>query len=208
MNNKIISVNKIKGKPRYRIVLETGDSFELSTDLILENKIIPNLELDESEIEKLTQKQNIIDAKQTAFNFVSFKPRTTRQVEQKLREKGFSEVSRRSTIEFLVEFGLLNDEEYAMNFIAAYLINKPSGKQKISFELQKKGIDKELINSVLKKSFPDDAVTLAVKSGEKKLRMLTNKDGVKKRNSLITFLQGRGFDWDTIKEALRVLIPE
>ena len=71
---------------------------------------------------RLTKKeQKIYLVKQTAFNFVSYKPRTEKQIRQKLRDKGYEKEEADLAIEFLIKFDFVDDAKYAKQFIADFL---------------------------------------------------------------------------------------
>ena len=54
----------------------------------------------------------------------------------------------------------------------------------------------------------EDAYSLAAKSAEKKMRMISNKALEKQRGSLVSHLQRQGFDWDIIKKVLEEIFEE
>ena len=113
----IQSVKIIKGSSRCRVTLGTGDFFECSSDLVLKFKLGIGEKIDDEKIKIIKKEQNVIEAKQTAYNFASYKPRTTYQIKTNLKERGFSDDEIEPAISFLESFGLLNDMEYAQKFI-------------------------------------------------------------------------------------------
>jgi len=206
---QIISIRKVRKKPRCKLTLDTGDFFNFSIDLVVKHKLRKNQTLSQKELDSIVAEQKIIDCKQTAYYYASYKPRTEKQVREKLKEKGFDKNSIQIAIDFLIEFDLLDDRKFAVNYIRNTLQRKPVGKFKIILNLQKKGIDKDIILGTVEQFYPhQNTLALAERAAEKKMRLLKNKDISKQKNSLISFLKGQGFDWDTIKQLIEKLFAD
>ena len=182
------------------MILDTGDFFDISTDLVLKYGLAKNVNLEDERKKEIDKEQRIIDAKQTAYNYASYKPRTITQIKEKLKLKEFSQSETELALKFLKDFNLIDDEKFAKDFINSFLKKKPSGKQRLSQELYQKGVPKDIIESSIEKHFPEeDKYELAIKACEKKLRTISNKTSDKQKTSLISYLQRQGFDWQVIK---------
>jgi regulatory protein len=205
---KVIRVRKLKKKTRCLIELDSGVSFFLSLDLVLEFRISKDVVLSQIEIDALTSKQQIVDAKQSAYNYVAYKPRTEKQVRTRLREKGFDSRMVDLAVSFLYEFNYLDDETYAKNFVKAYMKSKPAGKHKLKFELLNKGIKKPLAEKTIQELYPDDDLPLVIQAAEKKIKKMKLQNYEKNKKSLIAFLQGKGFTWSSIKQAIEITFPQ
>lgn len=199
----ITSIVQKKKSSKCKIYFIDESSFECSLDLVVKYALGKNKVIDDKLEKKILSEQRVFDIKQTALNYASYKKRTNFQVKNKLREKGFNSSEIKIAIEFLKEFNLIDDEIYAKNFINDYLQRKPCGKNKLSQELYKRGIPKDLIEKSIEKYFPDDMTySLANKAAEKKLGAISYKSIEKQKMSLISFLQRQGFHWDIIKKIL------
>jgi len=200
----IQSVKIIKGSSRCRVTLDTGDFFECSSDLVLKFKLGSGGIIDDVNINVIKKEQNVIEAKQTAYNFASYKPRTVFQLKTNLKDKGFADDEIEPAISFLENFGLLNDLEFALKFIKDLMNFKPAGKPKILFELTKRGISKNIAEDVIDSYFKeDDRLESAEKALAKKLRTLAYKPTEKQKNAAISYLQRQGFDWDVINALIK-----
>ncbi|OGU16634.1 MAG: hypothetical protein A2X61_01095 [Ignavibacteria bacterium GWB2_35_12] len=201
---RIISVKSKKNGQSCIICLNDGELFECSYDLVLKYKLGSGSNIPPDLLQELKKEQRIYVAKQSAYNYVSYKPRTEKQIRQKLRDKMFEKDEADLALEFLMKFDLVDDAKYAKQFITDYLKRKSSGKSKLMSELIIKGIDKSIAQQALEEYYPHtETLELALKATKKKLRLIRHKPKEKQKESLIRFLQSAGFDWDIIRKVLK-----
>ena len=84
-------------------------------------------------------------ARRKALRLLEHMDRTERGLTDRLRQAGFSEKAAEDAVSYVREFGYINDERYAFNYIM-YRIHDKS-RQKIFQELQQKGVDRQTIQS-------------------------------------------------------------
>ena len=105
----------------------------------------------------------------------------------------------------------LNDLEFALWFIRSRTTFKPKGKRLISLELQQKGISKELIEQAFiaydaeqieHQEEERDEVALARQLLEKKRKKYEGMDRQERFHKAGSMLARRGFDLETIKQAI------
>lgn len=179
---------------------------ELSNDLIYKYQIHKGTIIDEELENKILSEQKIIDVKQSAYIFAAYKPRTKKQVIDKLKLKKFNHLEISIAVDFLNDFKLLNDEKYANTFAKEYIIRKPCSSKKIIQELLQRGIEKDIAVQAASTAIqPKDEFDLAVKAGEKKLRAIKHKPIEKQLQSIKSYLQRNGFNWDITKKAISVI---
>lgn len=82
-------------------------------------------------------------ARRKALRLLEHMDRTERGLTDRLRQAGFSEEAAEDAVSYVREFGYINDERYAFNYIM-YRIHDKS-RQKIFQELSGKGIDRQTI---------------------------------------------------------------
>jgi len=179
-----------------RLALRTGD--EIGVDVV----------------KALEQTEEILSAKNAALRFLSIRPRTIREVRDKLREKEFADGEISRAIQDLVDTGLLNDTEFARMYLRDALTIRPAGKMLLRRKLLLLGVDKTTVDECLEEAFRDvDQVQEIRKIGEQFLRRsrATKKsaeDPLKLRNRLTGFLLRRGYAWDAIEPALKTLLKK
>lgn len=200
-------IERLLKKSNSKCLVEISDDYAvvISTDLVLEYKLHKGMQIDEDTLGSILERQNNIDAKQTAYNYIAYKPRTESQVRTKLKEKSFPKEAIDKSIEFLYEFKYLDDEKYALDFVRNYLNLKGAGKIKLAVELKKRGISQELINNAIQTHFPEDAAVLAMDTANAYLKKISYKTMDKQKNSLRNFLLRQGFEYNTINTTMNEL---
>ncbi len=193
-----------KKKSDYCVIkLDNSIEILIHNDIIYKHGLNKNQTLSNEEYNKIINEQNLIDAKKIAYSYVSFKRRTEQQIRKKLREKKFDSLTINKTIEFLKEFKLLDDYQFAKQFAKELVERKKIGKIKLIQELKSRGINVDIANEIVNKTFENiNVIDLAIKSTEKKLKILKNKLPEKRKQLLVQHLQRQGFDWDTINQIL------
>lgn len=142
-----------------------------------------------------------------ALRFLSFRPRSEKEVRDNLLKKKASPTIINMILQKLREQKFLNDREFTKWWIEQRTIVKPTGKRIIKIELQRKGIDKEMIEEVLENSedLVHNELDMARELVQRKFNKYKNMDRQEVYRKLGGFLSRRGFDYDTIKEALAFL---
>ncbi len=132
-----------------------------------------------------------------SLKLLKFRARSFKEIEKKLREKGFSEIEIKDAIEKLKDYGYVNELEDAINYVRAKC-KRGWSKKKIYIELNKRGYSNEIIQNALK-SYDENEVILKLK--REILRKNLNKERV------IKLLKSRGFEWDIIKKVVGGTYP-
>jgi regulatory protein len=140
--------------------------------------------------------------KQIAYRFLSYRPRSRREIEKKLREKKITEENVNKVINFLKENNYINDREFAVNWVRYRMENRPRGKRALEYELREKGIDLDLIKESLDEVYKDefDEYVVAVRLAEKKMASFKDK------RKLLGYLQRKGFSYDLIEKVVSNLL--
>ena len=113
-------------------------------------------------------------AKQKAYRLLSMRPHSEKELEKKLREKGFPAVVIKEALEKLHDLKYLNDASFATGWARNLAVNKLRGNRKIIASLQEKGVSSQLI---------DDAIAVARQeiSEEEAIAVLVRKKAAKKK---------------------------
>jgi len=141
-------------------------------------------------------------ARDAAYRFLSYRSRSTVEVERKLREKGFDEAIVRKTIERLRELNFLDDESFARSLARDLARVKGYGKNQVEKRLKSKGIEGDILVDTIETVFSEidelEAATgLAIKKAKGPL------DSLKDKARMGRYLYGRGYSWEIIKEVLK-----
>lgn len=199
MNKRITKI--LPQKNSNRVSLYSDDDFVIGIDkdLLLEYGLATGAELTPKLLSELKTADNEKKCLAKAYHFLSFRPRSEAEMRLKLAEKYASPIVEK-TVKKLKKYNLINDLEFAESWVRD---RSPSrGPALLRAELTKKGLRREIIDLVLekidKRSLVEDARKLI--ATRKKFQTLEPKDRFKK---IAPYLLRRGYDYETIKEALR-----
>jgi regulatory protein len=163
--------------------------------------------LSEEEIQELLAVDEAAKATQAALSFVAHRPRSVREVADRLRQRGFSSQASERAIQRLQEWEYLDDQAFAEFWVANRAEHRPRGSRLLAQELRRKGIDREVADAVLAE-LPNSELPDAVKLAHAKLPSLRNLDPATRRQRLAAYLGRRGYGWDVIAPVLREVLDE
>ncbi len=134
-------------------------------------------------------------ATQKAYRLLSLRPHSQRELEKKLRDRGFPEAAIKEALEKLLDLKYLNDASFARQWARNLAVNKLWGNRKISASLQEKGISPQLIDEAIaaaRQELPEEkAVAILVK--KKTAGKATAAPDIKTKHKIFQSLAGRGF---------------
>jgi len=149
-------------------------------------------------------------AKQKAFRLLSLRPHSEKELDKKLREKGFPAVVIKETLEKLHDLKYLNDASFANQWARNLAVNKLWGNKKIIASLREKGVAAELTDSSIEKAreeLPEEAA-LEILIKKKTAKNQSAALDVKEKQKIFQSLMGRGFPPGLILNKLRMIKKE
>ncbi|MEG1050230.1 MAG: RecX family transcriptional regulator [Oscillospiraceae bacterium] len=200
MLNSVEITDITKTKKGYNALFSEGEFlFSVDDMLLAQQKIKIGSCFSQQELTFILEKSETSRAVQKAYNLLSFRPHSQKELSDKLT-KTFDRETSQKAVEKMVELGLVNDEEYC-TAKAEYLINvKKTSLAHTRLKLLSLGIDKDIIEDCLQ--FYDR------QTQEESLdRLLQTKYQSKLSNpdKVIQSLMRKGFGYSEIKAALNRL---
>ena len=207
MELKIIKIQKTTKKNLYKITFDNDFEIQLYTEILLKFKLRTGDIIEEKDLKDILLQNQIYEAKNTSLRLLSKRMRTEKEIIDKLKQKKFEDSIITQTINELKRINLINDEEFVDKYINNTItLNKNYGRYALLNKLIKFGISKNLANERISKLLTDnDEYETALSAAKKKLLNLKRYDESKKIQRLISFLSGRGYNWDIIKKVLSEL---
>lgn len=122
----------------------------------------------------------------------------------KLTAKGFGPDIVAEVLNYLEKKSFLSDRRLAGDIVRRLTEVQPSGRKRIEYELERRGISTEIANEALKQigGCERDRVE---KSAREKWGSIQNADPEKRKQKVASFLAQRGFENDMIEEVLESL---
>ena len=118
----------------------------------------------------------------------------TSQIYEKLKLWGLSTAESEQVVKQLVEEKYLDDERFARAYVKDKFRFNHWGKQKIAHVLRAKNISPEILDLALEEIVDDDYSDNLRKLLTDKEKSIKSKDKYDKRNKLMRFALGRGFE--------------
>lgn len=207
MKSKITDIKPQKRRPKRRLIF-VNNKFLCGVDgeivAILGLKV--GQEVAKKKIKKIFHKEEIKKAQDYAFKLLSYRPRSIKEIENRLKKKDYSSEVISIVVNGLKKLKFLNDREFAKMWVENRIRTRPMGRYRLYQELIQKGVDRDLIEKTLSNYREEEEIELAKELTQRKLkRSYRNSDQPTAKRRLYGFLQRRGFSYDTIQEALKEL---
>lgn len=146
-------------------------------------------------------------ARNAAYRYLTIRPRSRWEVEQRLADRGFVKDIIVSVLDHLVRLGYLDDEQFARDWAASRVRTRGFGRRRIEQDLRNRGISTEVIRRTMAGLFADQPeAEIARKEAEKKIRTMSRLDPEVRRRRLAGFLERKGFTSDIIRSILYAVL--
>lgn len=99
--------------------------------------------------QRLRAAQELSGIYERALNFLSYRPRSAREVEMRLRKKGYSPEQIEIVMEKLREAGYVNDKAFAEFWVSNRMTFSPRGPRLLKSELRQKGVSADVVDEVM-----------------------------------------------------------
>ena len=195
-----MKINKIY---RNKIYLDTEEIIDISP--LIRQKY--NLKVNDN-IERFYDEISYEASLEKGIFLISLKDRTKKEVRSKLEEKFRNKSAILQAIEKLEELGYLNDLNYAISYIEG----RTYGKNRISYNLFQKGIDRSTVEKAYltwdegkKENIDDVKLEKLIDKNSRKINSSNSRDEkkLKEEQKLIQYLARQGFSLDKIFKKLK-----
>ena len=197
MAGKITALKYQKKNPE-RVSVYLDGRFAFGLPAIVAAKLKPEQLLSDAEIEALQAEGDQEKAYNRALDYLSYRPRSCKEIDLYLQKRGLPEGQIEVVIERLERAGLLDDEAFARFWVENRERFRPRGLRALRYELRIKGVSGEIIDRALESV---DAQESAYRSAERKARQLRDADRQTFYRKMIDFLSRRGFAYEVAREA-------
>lgn len=196
-----------KRQHRVNIFLDGEFALGIHRDVALDAGLKVGDPIDEATFSKLHAKEQARAATEVAIRALTSRPRSEREIRDRLRQKGFEPPVVDQVVRQLQEWRYLDDADFARYWIENRDNNRPRGKRLLEQELRLKGVDRETIAEAFGEEERDElAAAMAV--AERKASAMRSLPAEVRQQRLMGYLARRGFDYDTIKQVVKRLGAE
>lgn len=199
---QITEITKIGKGIRYK--LEVDNNFEgvFEAEVLARYNLKTGQEIDEKFLNALKIENGDFACFDRGLGLLERGMKSQKQVEDYLKGKGYPQTCIDKAVKKLSEYGYINDEIYAKEYVRLY--SQKDGRRKIEYSLKNKGINDDLISAtieeILTEESQDETCLMLAKKKAKNMELDS-----KGRQKLYTYLAGKGFDFETIKRVVNLL---
>ena len=197
-------IRELKSSGSEHITLITDDGREIPTTLGIatELRLFTGKTLEEAQLQLIQNESAAAFARERALNLLSLRPHSRKELRDKLIRKGNEPEAADAAIAWLSEHGYLDDAGYAASVVRHYA-RKGYGAKRITSELYRRGIARELWDEALKEMpEPDGELDRFLRN------RLINPDDPNEVRKVTSALSRRGYSWDEIRSALSRISAE
>lgn len=195
-----------RNKNRYNIFIDDGQGesygFSVEEDVLIEFHLQKGMELTQDLIRTLMQKDNLHKSFTLAINYLSYRMRSEKEIRDYLAKKEVDEEKINLVVDKLKEEGYLHDGEFAQALVNTRINTTNKGPRLVQRELIEKGVDKATAEQALTDYEPEVQLEKAMKLIEKKNKTSSKKSHKQHIQYLKQTLMQKGFNSDTIQEAI------
>ncbi len=208
----ITKIQRLRGKRfRYSVHLDDAPALELSDWTLGRFGLRTGDDLDEETLERLKTTEAETQAKNIAINYLSYRPRSSKEVLDHLVKKGFAGECAEKVLQQLRQLKMIDDLGFAFAFARDTLKRKPTGQTLLRQKLIVKGISSSAIETVLAELVsPQSQHAAALQAIKRKIQLTHNSlaklDADKRKKRLLDFLLRRGFSYEIALKALRTTL--
>lgn len=198
---RITELSLYKGDT-YKLELESGQTFFLNCALVADYDLHEGGEMDSDLLEKLQHADKLRKAKKRALYLLGSRMYCWNELYKKLLPT-YGEEASKAAADAMQEYGYIDDEDYARKLAQRLIHGKRYGMGKTRWEMQRRGLDRDLIEDVLAEYSDDDIDgeimhLLETKYAEK----LSDPDD---RRRTMAALARRGYGWSQVKRCMESL---
>ncbi len=186
---------------RFAVEIDGRAGLTLSEDVLLRSGIQVGDVLDAALLADLMARDEMARATDAALHFLSYRPRTEREVRDRLRRGGFGVETIELVVARLHDWRYLDDADFARRWVEGRSTQRPRGKRLLHQELRQKGIDAETAREIIDEADLDETAA-AEALARRRLPAYAGEDPMTVRRRLTGYLTRRGYGFDVARTAL------
>jgi len=150
-----------------------------------------------------------VDSFRYAQMLLKYRPRSEEEIKERLSLRGYDSESIKEVVEKLKQCDFINDLEFAKYWMRYRLSSNLRSKFFTVLELKRKGVSKEIIESVLRDFDIVNEKDIVFSLAEKKVKSMNKiKDSLTRRRRLYAYLGRRGFGSSISREAVNSVLSD
>ena len=200
-----LTILKIKEASHGKVIIDLSDESSL---LILKDLIIlENLEVDthltHNQLDNLVDRSDALEAERKALSLISRVSHSIQGLQNKLKQRGFSDGAIRHAVDRLKNLDYLNDRKFAEEWVRSRIERHPEGKYVLLAGLLSRGIDREIAEDCISRLISEEVELDCARRFLTKSSIKEQEPGLTER-SISKKLLSRGFP----RRIIRLLLED
>ena len=184
---------------RQRVNIYLDEEYAFSLQLDLAASLQRGQRLSAAEVEALKAEDAYRAALDRALAFLEHRPRSSREVQDKLIGEDCDPIPVERVLERLEALALVDDARFAEWWVSNRLQHRPRGEHALRHELRQRGIDEAVAQAAVQGL---DEHELARRVALEQAERYRGHDRQRFDRRLGSWLQRRGFGWEAVRGAL------
>lgn len=186
-----------------RIAVDLDGSFALALPaaLVADEHLEVGEVLDGERVSALLAADQASRATEAALVYLGYRPRSEKEVRDRLRRGGYKQEAIDHAISRLHEWRYLDDADFARRWVENRATHRPRGRRLLQQELRHKGIDTETAREAIDDAALDETGA-AEELARRRLPAYSGDEPAAIRRRLGAYLARRGYSYDVIRTAL------
>lgn len=198
-----------KNQDRVSIFVEGAFAVGVHRDVLLEHPIRRGEVVSAEELAEMVTADEFIRAGKRALDLLAYRPRTERELRDRLLRDGFAGDPAEHAVARMCELGYVDDATFAVDFAASRFRSRGYGRHRLVRELRTRGIAPAVAEEAATAAIGqgDDEYERALEFARKRMRTLASEiDLRKRRKKLFDALMRRGYGQDLIRRVADQLL--
>ncbi len=192
---------QVRDPNRISVFIDDTFAFGIAAETVVSAGVRVGDTLDTTRVTELVAMDESGRATTAALNLLARRPRSTREIRDRLAQHGYAEPAVDAAIAKLEGWNYLDDAGFARYWVENREANRPRGRRLLEQELRNKGVDRELAREAVEAAAPDE-MAAALALAQAKMRSYERLDPAVARRRLAGFLGRRGYGFDVIAPVL------
>jgi regulatory protein len=198
---------QVRDPERVNVHLDGAFAFGLPRTLAQDEGLRIGDDLSPERVAALRAADDVAKATTAALGLLARRPRSTREVRDRLRRRAFAPEAIDAAMARLEGWNYVDDADFARYWVENRAAHKPRGRRLLEQELRHKGVARETIGEAIDAADLDEREA-ALGLARTKLRTYAGLEPPVARRRLAAFLARRGYGFDVVRLVLDELFGE
>jgi regulatory protein len=203
--NLITALARIPRRKRLAVHVDGSAALTVTPEIAVQFGLRTGLTLTPARLAELRAAQEREDAMAAALRLLAYRPRSEKELRDRLRKRGIADEMAVATIARLKEMRLIDDSAFAASWVENREYSSPRSRRFLASELRLKGVSQAIAEA---SAVTVDEAVAAHRAGARKARLLANRPFDEFQRKLGDLLLRRGFGYETARETVRRLWQE